>query len=232
MKTSTLGFRSPAALSLGVAVALGSPLAACSSSSSTGGADGGGGEDSSFQEAGQDGPGSTTEGGGEDALSDQGSTDATPPGDARDGAADAGGGHDSATDTGSCDATNVCVTAQCCPRPNQSCGSFTMTGDNVVDSTTHLTWQRSFADQTDYATASADCAAWGGRLPTQAELTSYAQARSTCSAQLLWATPYTTECVWSSTAYSGGGAHYCVFYNGAPAGTIPDGDTQWVQCVK
>jgi hypothetical protein len=53
-----------------------------------------------------------------------------------------------------------------------------MTGDNVVDSATGLTWERSFGDLTDYPTGESECAAWGRAIAREPFARSRAPSRS------------------------------------------------------
>jgi hypothetical protein len=222
----------PALLAV-LAVPLASPLGACSSNSA-GGQDGGG-EDGGLDGGGSsDGQSAAETSGSEDAPGESSTaTDAPSPTDATHDARDGAAG-DAPVDTGSCDPSYQCITTTCCARPNATCGSLMASGDTVVDSSTGLTWKRSFASApTDYATAVTDCTAWGGRLPTQAEVTAYAAAQVPCDNQVQWAVPYPADCDWTSTPYSGGGAHYCIYHNGVtPPLAASDGDGHWVQCVK
>ncbi len=236
MNFATLGSQSPARWLLGVTVAFASTVAACSSSSSSAAADSGSDDAASSNEDGGDSPSANAEGGGsDDATPDQVSADVVSAMDSSEAMADSGGTKDSAADAQShCSNSQLCTKDVCCARPNQTCGTFTLSGDNVVDSATGLTWERSFADLTDYPTATTDCTAWGGRLPTATELTAYYQARNStsCAFTVDWATPTSTDCIWTSTPYSGGGAHDCVYYSNTPMSTSLDGDSNYVQCVK
>jgi hypothetical protein len=218
-----------------LAVPLASLLCACSSSNTAGVQDGGG-EDSGVDGSGSsDGQPAAESSSSEDAPGESSTeTDAPSPSDAM---GDAGDGvlSDAPVDTGSCDPSYQCIATWCCARPNGTCGSLTATGDTVVDSSTGLTWKRSYpSNQTDYATAVSECTTWGGRLPTQAELTAYNAAQYPCDNQVQWAAPYTTQCGWSSTESSlGAGSHYCVYHDGqTPPGLASDGDGHWAQCVK
>ena len=77
------------------------------------------------------------------------------------------------------------------------------------------------------------CATWGGRLPTETELTSYLASRASCTAQgIVWAIPESSACIWSSTAYDGGGAHQCVSRFSAQTTIVPDGDAHYAPGVK
>jgi hypothetical protein len=232
MGIGMFGLKWPSLLATLLMVPLASVQGACSSSGAAG--QDGGGEDGALDAGGSSDGSSPVESSSPDDAPGESSmtTDAPSPTDAMGDARDTGSS-DSPADTGPCDPSDQCITTACCPRSSQTCGSLMASGDTVVDSSTGLTWKRSFVSgETGYTTAVSQCTAWGGRLPTQTELTAYAAAQVPCDNQVKWAGPFPTQCEWSSTPYSGGGAHYCIYHDGSAALVASDGDSHWAQCVK
>jgi hypothetical protein len=109
-------------------------------------------------------------------------------------------------------------------------GSLTAT--TVSDSATNLTWTRNFPGLFNYAQAMAACASFGGHIPNDSQLETYASEQTACNGQVTWARPPAGSCVWSSTAFDGGGAHDCVYFDGSATQLGFDGDGHYTLCVK
>jgi hypothetical protein len=119
--------------------------------------------------------------------------------------------------------------------PDMSCGTFTATGDHIVDSSTGLTWLRTIISPESTTMGSSDCLAWGGRLPTESELTSLGAAAKACRSQIVWPFPPSGQCAWSSTPFGDSGtsgADYCVYFDGGTPTPTPNADYHWILCVK
>jgi hypothetical protein len=77
--------------------------------------------------------------------------------------------------------------------------------------------------------------AWGGRLPTEAELQAIIGPVLMCiaSGMLTWQAPPSGESMWTSTGDPASPSfHYAVFLSAEPPVTAPNGDAHWVLCVK
>jgi hypothetical protein len=76
--------------------------------------------------------------------------------------------------------------------------------------------------------------AWGGRVPTEAELTNFVQlANGSCSSQIAFPVPFSVQCVWSSTMDPQNATFYeCVYFNGANPLPSSGADGNWVLCDK
>jgi hypothetical protein len=114
-----------------------------------------------------------------------------------------------------------------------TCAPFTATGDQIVDSSTGLKWTRNLLSSQTFARATTACTTWGGRLPTEMELTSFVQAIKPCETTITFPIPDPGNAVWSSTQDPSNSTFYfCVFFDGTPPLSAPDTDGHYTLCVK
>jgi hypothetical protein len=114
-----------------------------------------------------------------------------------------------------------------------TCPPFTATGDQIIDSSAGLKWTRNLLPSQTYAEATASCSGWGGRIPTEMELTSLVQAEKPCLATIRFPMPDPGMCVWSSTQDPMNSTfYYCVYFDGTAP--LPTSQTDGIEtlCVK
>jgi hypothetical protein len=107
-------------------------------------------------------------------------------------------------------------------------------GDVILDTSTNLKWQRQISTAEVYASAVNDCMAWGGRVPTEAELTAVITPLRICvsTGKLTFTQPPASEPVWSSTPDpSNSTFNYVVYFSGTPPTPAPQTDGHRTWCV-
>jgi hypothetical protein len=144
----------------------------------------------------------------EAGLQDGGATDASPP--------------DASPDSGP---------------PDVSCPPLQATGDQITDTTTHLSWSRLPQAPTTHADATTVCTKWGGRLPTETELVAFV---GTASAAIVPCTgplsppfpPDPGSPMWTTTMDSSNPNFFITVYYTGLTTSHPSDDGVWYICVK
>jgi hypothetical protein len=128
--------------------------------------------------------------------------------------------------------------------PDEICSPLTAHADEIVDATTGLRWARHIAGPAPFATGTSICQAWGGRIPSPAEIKTLMIAFFTCASKdggvtLTWDGPPSGETMWSSAVDPLNSAfHECVLFDSLlPDGGLdlissPAGDGHWIRCVR
>jgi hypothetical protein len=107
-------------------------------------------------------------------------------------------------------------------------------GDVILDTQTSLKWARTITCPETYAAATTTCTSWGGRVPTESELTAFRSAVIAClpGGMLTWDGPPPGQAVWSSTPDPmSAGFYMLVYFDGTPDTGSPASDNHWVRCV-
>jgi hypothetical protein len=108
------------------------------------------------------------------------------------------------------------------------------TGDVILDTGTNLKWKREILSTQNYSMATNSCMLWGGRIPTEAELTAVIGPIRKCilMGTLTFHQPPINQGVWSSTPDpSNSTFDYVVYFDGTPPTPAPQIDGHWTWCV-
>jgi hypothetical protein len=205
-------------MSLRAAVALGLVTVACSSGDQTARMDGSGVADGA------------ADGAGADARASGGDTGTL---DARDGVAvspDVAGTDGVSKSDGAVDAPSSDGP------PDASCPPLQASGDQITDTSTGLSWSRFAHGPVTYGDATTACASAGARLPTEAELSTFAGtangAIASCSADLFRPWPTDGEPMWTTTPdASNSNFHLTVYSTGLTTSHPMDDGVPYI-CVK
>jgi hypothetical protein len=173
------------------------------------------------------------DGAGADARASGGDTGTL---DARDGVAVSPDGGDVAGTDGAARSDGALDAPSSDGPPDASCPPLQATGYQISDTSTGLTWSRFANPPATYGDATTSCASAGARLPTEAELSTFAStaygAIALCPADLSLPWPSDGEPMWTTTPdVSNSNFHLTVYYTGLTTSHPMDDGVSYI-CVK
>jgi hypothetical protein len=120
--------------------------------------------------------------------------------------------------------------------PDASCPPLQATGDEIVDTTTNLTWSRTAQYPLTYADATTACANLSARLPTQSELTAFAAtayaAVVACNGAVPLPWPADGEPMWTTTTDAANPNFFITVHLDGTTASHPKTDGVPFLCVK